>query len=154
MLDSPDSACPLHLRPIVVSSPNCSARDRRLCLRCNLAFWALPAQTRRRPPAPPLVQTLTSRLDPRAQPAPPAATATATAYHSSRTGSTHSGTSGRPRTYADLCTDRSNQLTRPFPWLLPSLSIGLLLLRGLAVSLTCPPSTKLDRSWQLTFAVD
>jgi len=79
--DSPDSACPLHLRPIVVSSPNCSARDRRLCLRCNLAFWAVPAKSRRRLQQAPLVQTLTSRLDPRAQPAPPSATASATADH-------------------------------------------------------------------------
>lgn len=38
----------LRLRPIVVRSPNCSARDRRLCLRCNLAFWAVPAKSRRR----------------------------------------------------------------------------------------------------------
>jgi hypothetical protein len=38
----------LQPRPIVARSPNCSARHRRLCLRCNLAFWAVPAKSRRR----------------------------------------------------------------------------------------------------------
>lgn len=50
VLNSPDSA-PLPVtraRPIAPSSPNCSRRVPSLCLRCNLAFWALPAQTRLR----------------------------------------------------------------------------------------------------------
>lgn len=50
VLNSPDSA-PLPVtraRPIAPSSPNCSRRVPSLCLRCNLASWALPAQTRLR----------------------------------------------------------------------------------------------------------
>jgi hypothetical protein len=156
--DSPDSACPLHLRPIVVSSPNCSARDRRLCLRCNLASCALPAQSRRRLQHHRWYRRLhqgwtlvLNQLHPLPLPLPPLLLTT---------GLPHCLYPLRllryTRTYADLCTVRSNYITRPFPSYLPSLRLGLLLLRGLARYPTCPPpttSTKLSCSCQLASAV-